>query len=91
MANSKSANPLNSALKRRLDWIGKRSVYLCGYWRGLDSGCVRDTRYSVGFVREQVSVDVSFLQIFEDYFTNWGIATLLTMIGVVTVGLGLRR
>lgn len=45
----------------------------------------------MSMVREQVTANVSMLQIFSDYFFRFGIAILLTIIGSVTVGLGLRR
>jgi ABC-type microcin C transport system permease subunit YejB len=47
--------------------------------------------YNMSMVREQVTANVSMLQIFSDYFFRFGIAILLTIIGSVTVGLGLRR
>ena len=47
--------------------------------------------YSVGLVRDQVTAGVSVMQIFEDYFFNWGVAILLMVIGAVAVGIGLRH
>jgi hypothetical protein len=46
--------------------------------------------YNLSVVREQATANVSMMQIFEDYFFKWGIAILLTIIGSVAVGFGLK-
>ncbi len=47
--------------------------------------------YNMNAVREQVTANVSTLQIISDYFVRYGIAILLTIIGSIAAGLGFKR
>jgi len=46
---------------------------------------------NLGITIDQIKADESIIQIFSDYFFRYGIAFILTIIGAVAVGLGLRK
>jgi hypothetical protein len=46
---------------------------------------------NVGMTRDQINAGDSFNQFAGDYFVRWGIAIVLTVIGSVATGFGLKR